>query len=686
MVKSRPLPSVDAVQSKFAFSKYLREKLVFLRARIFRPRILVFGNFLSTGKKILFRWGLILSRDWYRSSFIFFAGAVLIFGTIFFFQTLDLNTRLGKQILGTATTSWNLLQKGEIKLSIQNLESLNSQIQNADSLLLDALGRFSERISKAELVAISNNLIAALQTAEQAFGKFESFKFDWDGETSTLGQNTYRELKAIREDLVKSLDYYELAFSGLTKFDFQMIPGENGQNISTAYAKIAEYRDALNYLVEIQSAILGLLAGEKKTYLLVFQNNNELRATGGFLGTYGLLELQNGEARITRIESIYALDGQLKEIISAPGPLRRQVTQNWGLRDSNWFVDFPQSARKMLEFLEKEGGVLASGVIALTPDVFEDLLHLTGPVAMPEYGVDLTAENFREIVQYKTSIDYDRELNQPKKFLADFAPLLVAKLADLPKGSVLSVFDVLLRAVEKKNLLLFSLDKNLQAQFRTMRADGGILPTEGDYLAIYHSNVGGGKTDQSIKQKVEQDVVVLSDGTAISKLRLTQTHEGSAEQYFPRHVDFLRILVPARAKLISATGFDDNEVLSSSFAGAQIDPDLAGWDQTFSRDKKNRVYLAREAGYAVFANWLELDPGETKTVELVYEVPLSSRNAYTLLLQKQPGALAFDYSLHLRYLAGSVAWVFPAELSWQQDALIFQSQIQTDKFFGVVAK
>src|SRR5690606_24264615 len=159
---------------------------------------------------------------------------------------------------------------------------------------------------------------------------------------------------------------------------------------------------------------LGFFTKTPKTYLLIFQNYDEARATGGFIGTYGVLKVSNGKIDKLKIESIYNLDGQLFEDIAAPGPFQPAIPK-WGIRDANWFADFPTSADKLLYFYEKVGET-ADGVIATTPQIFSELLKLTGSIEMGQYGVTLTAENFQEQVQFKTSVDYDKELNEPKKF------------------------------------------------------------------------------------------------------------------------------------------------------------------------------------------------------------------------------------------------------------------------------
>src|SRR6185503_15609297 len=112
--------------------------------------------------------------------------------------------------------------------------------------------------------------------------------------------------------------------------------------------------------------------------LMLFQNYDEIRGTGGFIGTYGVVKVENGKIQSLKIDSIYDLDGSNYSRIAAPGPFQPEIPK-WGMRDANWFADFPTSAKKILQMYE-HGVETADGVIAFTPQLFENILNLTGPI------------------------------------------------------------------------------------------------------------------------------------------------------------------------------------------------------------------------------------------------------------------------------------------------------------------
>lgn len=590
-----------------------------------------------------------------RQNTAVFAGACVLLLALFgALSGSNREANVGKKILGAATSGFENLENGDINGAVHNFEEIQSQLAGSNGVITGLL-----QIDAAQLSEVVDDVKAGL-------GELASARFAWSQESNSSDQNFFSHLKNSRAHLLA-------AQSKLAAASF--------------HPKIRQARQILSEVARMEGTLLNLLGGKPKTYLLVFQNNNEARATGGFVGTYGILEFRSGTARIRKIESIYALDGQLKEKILAPSPVQRVVSKYWGLRDANWFADFPSTARKMLMFLEKESGILADGVISATPDVFEKLLALTGPVPMPEYGVVLTPENFRQAVQYKTSLDYDRVLNEPKKFLAEFAPRFLGKFAGLSEAGRFEALLVLQKAAAEKQLLAFSLDPEMQADFVYFDLEGAVKKTSGDYLGIFHSNVGGGKTDLAIGQKVEKQVTIDSAGRAYVRLQISRTHSGSDEKFFPKNVDFMRVLVPAGSRLLSASGFDDFVMPKFPAAGGEVlDEDLAAWEKALFHDRANGIYIGQEAGHTIFANFLELEPGQTKNVELVYELPFLADKSYSLAVQKQPGAAPFDFSLQINYGRGEIANYYPENLTLAANGVSIRESVNTDKFYAVTGK
>ncbi len=551
------------------------------------------------------------------------------------------------QILGAATSAYSDLSNAGASLKDQNFSNAQSQfssaydsLQNAQSQLdqFQALQLLAPQAQAAGHVLSGASLLAAAGAKLTfAMSFFDDVKISSKGIAET---GLTKKLKANQDSLNSTLFLLKQAQS---EFDrVKGLPASYADTLTKARQQVDALTNMLTNMVNLEDIYLGMFGNGPKTYLFVFQNYDEVRATGGFMGTYGVLKIDGGKIQSMKIDSIYDLDGHIYDKIAAPGPFQPDI-QKWGIRDSNWFADFPTSAKKILHFYEL-GAETADGVIAMSPNFFENVLTLTGPIQMPDYGVTLTSDNFQDIVQFKTSADYDKKLNQPKKFLADLAPVILDKLAGLDKEKMLQLLQMFQTNLNQKQILLYSTDQNLQQKIQGLKFSGEILPSDQDYLDIVNTNLGGTKTDLKVKQNASLNISLGRDGRITDTLTISRTNTASEI-----NKDYIRILVPAGSNLISSDGFDAGTFEASQSPGYKPDPDLLAWDQGVMGG--NRVFVRTESGKTEFAGWTIANPGETKTLTLVYTIPyklnlglLNPTASYSLLFQKQDGIKPYQFA------------------------------------------
>jgi hypothetical protein len=173
---------------------------------------------------------------------------------------------------------------------------------------------------------------------------------------------------------------------------------------------------------------------QEKRYIFIFQNNNELRATGGFMGSFALVDVKNG--KITNVEipggGFYDLKASFFEKIGAPSPLHL-VGYPWGVWDANWWPDFALSAKKIQWFLEKSRWPTVDGVISFNAGMIPNLIKLTGDIDLPQYDKHLTADNVILALQHAVEFEYDKVENKPKRIIGDMMPILIGALVLKPQ-------------------------------------------------------------------------------------------------------------------------------------------------------------------------------------------------------------------------------------------------------------
>jgi hypothetical protein len=590
-------------------------------------------------------------------------------------------------VLGSATSAYSDLDSANQSLEEQDFDSAKDKFSSAQNNLINA----QNELDKFKvLIAIAPQAKSADKILRGAFFLAEAGKNLADGiqlfdelSVNSSGISTENFIGKLEQN--KKLLENSLILLGHAQQNFdeaESLPEEFEATLSEAKSQIRMLNTILKDLVNLEDLFLSFFGQNPRTYLLVFQNYDELRATGGFIGTYGSLKYENGAIKSLKIESIYNLDGSLTKQIAAPGPFQPGV-QKWGMRDSNWFVDFPTTAQKLLQFYEMESET-ADGVIAFTPQIFVELLKLVGAVEMKEYDVTLTPENFQDVVQRKTSLEYDKQLNQPKKFLHDFAPLLLDKLSNLGKEQWFSLFQILKDSFAQKHILIYSTDQNVQDKIAAMGFDGKILTTQKDYLAVFNTNLGGTKTDLDIEQRINYLSEMNNEGELINTLTIVRKNVA-----LEPNTNFVRILVPQGSVLLDSSGFENDPQFVSSAEGLEIDPDLKLWDQGF---KTGNVYTRTEADKTEFTGWVKTLANSSSEIKLKYKLPFIidtgwlDRSASTsLLFQKQPGTISTYITGEWRLGNLKPDWA-STNANLQTNSIQFNSNGRTDQYWAGVFK
>jgi len=399
-------------------------------------------------------------------------------------------------------------------------------------------------------------------------------------------------------------------------------------------AKQKEMVDLASSLVKYLPEAIGYPI--ESNYLILLQNNTELRPTGGFIGTYGLLKIKDGKLEDLFIDDVYNLDKTVKKtlFVKPPWQLERwNDTTQWFLRDANWSPDFPTTAKKTQWFYEQESGqeVEFAGTIAITPKLIADLIGVVGEITV--HNITFTKENLVSMLQYRVEMEF-RELGIPlderKDVIGAMTTELQAKLAKLSKEQILDVVDIIKTNLAKKHILLYFNNPGLQELIVQQGWGGEIRMTDSDYLMVVDANIGALKTDAVMDRKIDYQVSQNSDEDLIAKVEITYTNNGKFTWHSTRYRTYTRIYTPLGSELIKAEGMMAN-------------------DRT---RKVGEVKVEEKFDKTVFGAFIAIEPKETKTLSFEYKLPdyiktQFKEGNYNLLIQKQPGTLGHELSVNI---------------------------------------
>lgn len=441
---------------------------------------------------------------------------------------------------------------------------------------------------------------------------------------------------------------------------------------------VAGQSDAIMPLVNYLPDMAGLYG--EKNYLVLFQNNMEMRPTGGFIGSYGLITIQNGEIKNITTDDIYNLDKYSKDklFVAAPWQMTAYNKQKYlFLRDANWSPDWPTSALTIRNFWDAERvnaglpPVKLDGIIAITPDFIANFLDVTGPITAD--GVTFTKKNFAMDLERAVEFDYAQKgipLSERKSIIGDLAGELMSKIMKLGVSDALKLWNVAKEDVEGKQMIVWLADDRLQQFIAAENWGGKIQNTTGDYLYVVDANLAALKTDSVMQKNIEYSVTTDASGELIGRVAITYKHTSKAvSALISAYRSYTRIYVPD----------------GTWFTKAYLEDSRGMQNLTLLKD----VDISTEFGKKVAGVFFTVDPMSEKTLVLEYKLPAGvkeqyQKGSYDLYLQKQPGTVGHGLKVNVKFDKLIAAWqseMPPKQVTGRN--LLFSQTLDTDKQFKI---
>lgn len=265
-----------------------------------------------------------------------------------------------------------------------------------------------------------------------------------------------------------------------------------------------------------------------KTYLFLSQNPDEVRPTGGFIGTYGLLAADGGRMRLERYQAIEQWTGTRPQadvpVEQAGSPFRlHNPPLRRTLGNVNAIPDWPQVAVLAAELWKAGGEAPVDGVISFTPGFMARVLGVVGPITIASHGETVTAENVHDKLDY-----YAHDLpaptgTNPKDFVARVAEAVMQKLLDAPASQWEPLAQAMGQAFDAREAVGWSTDPQVQRTLADRGWDGTFPSTSGDF--VYNSEFQYiAKNGRGIRRAYDHHVALRADGSARITTTLTVTN------------------------------------------------------------------------------------------------------------------------------------------------------------------
>ncbi len=492
---------------------------------------------------------------------------------------------------------------------------------------------------------------AGLSAAEKALTELIPYAdvLGFQGEGSFTGGTAEDRIKLLIETLDKVMPSFDAiagdlqtATTELLAIDAKRYPEKIGdltirEKLLTAQTMLndsvtafLEFRPVLEQIPDLAGG-----KGERKKYLILFQNDNELRPTGGFLTAYAVIYIENGKVTPEKSDDIYELDQKFTKRLAIPEALGKYLTTEryWNLRDMNISPDFKLSMDQFFtnyQTVRGEPGDI-DGIIAVDTQVLTDLLAVLGPVQVPGYGTfssepDNRCDGCAQVVYALSEI-----ITKPTPYLREdrkgiLGPLMqstLQKAYSAPKEKWPELFQKMWANMEGKHIQLYFVDEQAQTAAETVNAAGRLtLPTnEGDFLAIVNANLGGAKSNLFVNYDVKQEIGLPENGRLEKTIEITYRNTHKADNcnleagllcLNSTLRDWTRLYIPKDAELVQAQGFTTEPTLYD------------------------------EGDFTVIDGFFTLEPLGVAKLKLTYSIPYTNTETYKTTLWKQGGIDGFE--------------------------------------------
>jgi hypothetical protein len=534
-------------------------------------------------------------------------------------ESLELATKNFKNKNFSESKSQAQIASGYSQEALNNLESIKSKRINF------LYNKYNELEDLREILEVS---IIISQSIEKSSSIFEDLNLDEENSSYLDNQDKFIKLQQAIPEINGLQANLSLAIYKIKKMEF------NGW-LSPFKPKFNNIKDDLSYswnyidkalpLINALPDILGFPSSTN--YLLIFQNNDELRPSGGFIGSYAIIQANNAKFKTINTADSYHLDMPVKDTLKLEAnPILNKYlkTEKMFLRDANWSPDWQISAQninyvydKIIEVWPKDRELPFNEgfdyTIGITPDLVSALLEITGPIEHEDKIYN--SQNFQAQLQKQVEIDYiEQGISswERKSVIASILKKMEDKLFDLEMKNWPQLFYTLIDQAEKKNILIYAQDKYSQSIIENIGWSGTLEKNVDDYIMVVDANMAALKTDAVMKRKLNYEIDI-NDNDYISHLNLNYTHLAKDTNWrTSRYHSYTRVYLPINSQDIRVEGFASNSL---------------------------NIYKDEVLNKTVVAGYFTVNLNSQKEIDIYFKNNNNNNNNYNLYLQKQAGSI-----------------------------------------------
>ena len=458
------------------------------------------------------------------------------------------------------------------------------------------------------------------------------------------------ELRNIRGLMATGLNSIDAAASTVAKLDGAFLPGPVGDARAQFNSRLPDVRQKAADSEAALAAMITFVGGNgPRSYLFLSQNPDEVRPTGGYIGTYGVLTGVGGKLAVTRYDSMESWTRAHPEAQVRPeergSPYRYDTALVQGLANVNTTPDWPQAAELAARLWARGGEEPVDGVISFSPAFLARILSVMGTVRVEGYDETITSANLVERLDFYAHQQRAELGSDRKDFIAVLAKAVMERLLEARTSQWVSLGKVVADSFVAREAMMWSADAEVASALSDRRWDSALPDVAGDFVYPAEFEYAS-KNGRALRRTYQHHVVLRPDGsgTVTTTVRITNP---LPEEHF------------------------------SNPAGLLVYVTMYGPQGAVLADRSDRLGLAEPtlAGHPAVGWFRPLHPLSETTLTVAWDVPQLARHLpdgtweYSLLWMRHPDHTGDVLNLTFE-LPGGWEWADdapPAQVGLEQD-------------------
>lgn len=392
-----------------------------------------------------------------------------------------------------------------------------------------------------------------------------------------------------------------------------------------------------------------IFSNSNKNYLMLFQNNAELRPTGGFIGSVAQINLSNNKISNFQIRDVYELDGQLKAHVEPHYIVRRYLQPHLYLRDSNFSLNFEDSASTSALLYNLETKEKVDGVIAVDFEILKKYIETFGPIKLYDYNITLDSSNLFDFIESTIKKGNFAGSQEKKNILSSIFDQILINAKENP-SIILKSFSLLPELFKEKYILFAFRDNSIQAPFNIYNLSDSYSDqriknnnTFYDLFSVNEANITSNKANLTLKRSIDYNIYLSSKETTSSAILNIINDDKNSLDYFA----YIRFVAPHGSK-VNSVKIDGVEKKTVPAITDYKVYEKKGFKPPKELELEDSVYDNNQ----IFGLTTKVPKGKNQKIEIDYSnasILPENLNNYDLLFIKQPGTDPYALKVNLFY-------------------------------------